>query len=72
MLLLLRHQVTCDNYFAYNQNETNHPNTQFIVWHISFVICGASINPLTTGAVNIRFLHFILRYYISAFKPVKN
>ena len=29
-------------------------------------------NPLTTGAVHIRFLHFILTHYISAFKPVKD
>ena len=29
-------------------------------------------NPLTAGAVHIRFLHFILAHYISAFKPVKD
>ena len=26
-------------------------------------------NPLTAGAVHIRFLHFILPHYILAFKP---
>ena len=31
-----------------------------------------SFNPLTAGAVHIRFLHFLLAYYISAFKPVKD
>ena len=31
------------------------------------------VNPLTTGAVNIRvFLHFILAHYISDFKPGKD
>ena len=35
--------------------------------------CGAlTFNPLTAGAVHIRFLHFILAHYISAFKPVKD
>ena len=29
------------------------------------------INPLTAGTVHIRFLHFLLAYYISACKPVK-
>ena len=29
-------------------------------------------NPLTAGAVHIRFLHFILAYYVSAFKPIKD
>ena len=29
-------------------------------------------NPLTAGAVHIRFSHFILTHYISAFKPVKD
>ena len=29
-------------------------------------------NPLTPGAVYIRFLHFLLAHYISAFKPVKD
>ena len=29
-------------------------------------------NPLTAGAVYIRFLHFLLANYISAFKPVKD
>ena len=28
------------------------------------------LNPLTAGAVHIRFLHFLLAHYISAFKPV--
>ena len=28
-------------------------------------------NPLTAGAVHIRFLHFLLAHYISSFKPVK-
>ena len=31
-----------------------------------------SFNPLTAGAVIIRFLHFVLAYYISAIKPVKD
>ena len=30
-----------------------------------------ALNPSTAGAVHIRFLHFILAHYISAFKPVK-
>ena len=29
-------------------------------------------NPLTAGAVHIRVLHFLLAFYISAFKPVKH
>ena len=29
------------------------------------------ISPIPAGAVHIRFLHFILAHYISAFKPVK-
>ena len=29
-------------------------------------------NPLTAGAVHIRFLHFSLAHYISALKPVKD
>ena len=29
-------------------------------------------NPLTGGAAHIRFLQFLLAYYISAFKPVKD
>ena len=29
-------------------------------------------NPLTAGAVYIRFLHFLLAHYISAFKPVQD
>ena len=29
-------------------------------------------NPLTAGAVHIRFSHFISAHYISAFKPVKD
>ena len=28
-------------------------------------------NPLTAGAVHIRFLHVLLSHYISNFKPVK-
>ena len=31
----------------------------------------SSINPLTAGAVHIRFLHFLLAHHISAFKHVK-
>ena len=27
------------------------------------------VNPLTAGAVQICFLHFLLAYYISVFKP---
>ena len=30
------------------------------------------INPLTAGAAYIRFLHFLLAHYISAFKSVKD
>ena len=30
------------------------------------------VNPLTAGAVHIRFSRFILAHYISAFKPVKD
>ena len=30
------------------------------------------INPLTAGAVHIRFLHVLLAHYISAFKHVKD
>ena len=30
------------------------------------------LNPLTAGTVYIRFLHFLLAHYISAFKPVKD
>ena len=29
-------------------------------------------NPLTAGAVHIRFLHFLLAHYISAFKHIKD
>ena len=29
-------------------------------------------NPLTAGAVHIRFLYFLLAYYISAFKHNKD
>ena len=29
-------------------------------------------NPLTAGAVYIRFLHFILAHYVSAFNPDKS
>ena len=29
------------------------------------------INPLTAGAVHIRFLHFLLAHCISAFKHIK-
>ena len=32
----------------------------------------ASFNPLTAGDVHIRFLHFLLAHYTSAFKPVKD
>ena len=28
-------------------------------------------NPITAGAVHIRFLHFLLAHYISAFKHVQ-
>ena len=31
-----------------------------------------ALSPLTTGAVHISFLHFILAHYISAFKLVKD
>ena len=30
------------------------------------------LNPLTAGAVHIRFLHFLLAHYISALKPVRD
>ena len=29
-------------------------------------------NPLIAGAVHIRFLHFLLAHYISAFKHIKD
>ena len=32
---------------------------------------GWRFNPLTAGAVHIRFLHFFIAHYISAFEPVK-
>ena len=31
-----------------------------------------SINPLTAGTDYIRFLHFLLAHYISAFKQVED
>ena len=30
-----------------------------------------TLNPLTAGAIHIRFLYFLLGHYISVFKPVK-
>ena len=30
------------------------------------------VNPSTAGAVRIRFLHFLLAHYMSAFKPVND
>ena len=39
-------------------------------WFIQKCLSALSLNPLTAGAVHIRFLHFLLAYYISAFKPV--
>ena len=30
------------------------------------------VNPLTAGAVHIRFLHFLLAHYISAFKHIED
>ena len=30
------------------------------------------LNPLTAGVVHIRFLHFLLAHYISAFKHLKD
>ena len=37
----------------------------------SLVIVHHWLNPLTAGAVHIRFLHFLLAHHISAFKPDK-
>ena len=37
-----------------------------------FVVFVFVFNPLTAGAVHIRFLHFLLAHYISAFKPVED
>ena len=34
--------------------------------------CPRLFNPLTAGAVYIRFLHFLLAHYTSAFKPAKD
>ena len=42
-----------------------------MLYVIIFIII-IMFNPLTAGAVHIRFLHFILAYYISAFKRVKD
>ena len=32
----------------------------------------SQLNPLTAGAVHIRFLHFLLAHYISAFEHIKD
>ena len=51
-------------YFTYNLS-ANPISSRFQPFNLFF-------NPLTAGAVHIRFLHFILAHYISAFKPVKD
>ena len=41
-------------------------------WLLLFARQNSWFNPLTAGAVHIRFLHYILAHYISAFKHVKD
>ena len=45
-----------------------------LIYHliIEKITAITAFNPLIAGAVHIRFLHFILAHYISAFKPVKD
>ena len=44
----------------------------YLLHYYTELIVNHDINPLTAGAVHIRFLHFILAHYISAFKTVKD
>ena len=44
----------------------------FVSKKMSLLLKKVSINPLTASAVYIRFLHFLLAHYVSAFKHIKD
>ena len=43
-----------------------------IIYNKCYKFDSITLNPLTSGAFHIHFLHFLLAHYISAFKPVKD
>ena len=47
-------------------------NAHIRAYSASQIARHACVDLLTSGAVHIRFLHFILAHYVSAFKPGKD